>query len=116
MRLLLFSLHAQTRVTYADDQVILFSLVGWRWIFILEGIFTVLMGIYAFWGMAGLPEDATFLSETERKQVLTRLEVDREGQNTHYSIDFVKQGFKDWKSYLFAVVYLGLVVSPPDVY
>lgn len=68
---------------------------------------TVLVGIYSFWGMVGLPEDAKFLNEGERKQVLARLEADREGQNTHYSPEFVKQGFMDWKSYLFAVIYLG---------
>lgn len=76
----------------------------------------MLLGIYSFWGFVGLPEDATFLSEPERKQVLARLAVDREGLNTHYSIEFVKQGFKDWKSYMFAVIYLGLVVSPNRVY
>lgn len=83
------------------------GLVGWRWIFILEGIFTCLMGVYAFWGMVGLPEDAKFLNEQERKQVLTRLAIDREGQNTHYAWEFVVQGFADWKSYLFAIIYMG---------
>jgi hypothetical protein len=82
------------------------GLIGWSWIFIFEGIVTV---IFAFWGMVGLPQDAVFLTEKERKQVILRLEIDREGQNIHYDPKFVKQGLKDWKLYLYAVIYLGYV-------
>lgn len=86
------------------------GLVGWRWIFILEGIFTCCVGVFAFWGMHGLPKDATFLNEDERKQVQERLAIDREGMNTEYKVEYLKQGLYDWKSYLFAVIYLGYVL------
>ncbi|KAF8321352.1 MFS general substrate transporter [Clavulina sp. PMI_390] len=78
---------------------------AWRLIFIIEGAITIAAGLFAFWGMVGLPEDAKFLSEDERKVVLRRLEVDREGHATHYSKEFVIQGLTDWKTYLYAVIY-----------
>ncbi len=41
------------------------GLEGWRWIFILEGLFTVLVGVASFWVIQDFPETAKFLSETE---------------------------------------------------
>ncbi|THG94934.1 hypothetical protein EW026_g6627 [Hermanssonia centrifuga] len=38
---------------------------GWAWIFILEGIFTVLCAIASFWILADFPDSAKFLTETE---------------------------------------------------
>jgi len=65
------------------------------------------VGIFAFWGMNGLPEDAKFINEEERTMIQVRLAKDRENMNTHYSFAFVRQGFADWKSYFFAIIYLG---------
>lgn len=38
---------------------------GWSWIFILEGIFTVLVGVASFWIVQDFPETANFLTEDE---------------------------------------------------
>lgn len=42
---------------------------GWRWIFILEGIFTFLFGILSFWWFPRYPKNAAFLTEREREFV-----------------------------------------------
>ena len=44
----------------------------WRWIFILEGTATILIGILAFFTVTGFPEEAKWLSEDERAWVLER--------------------------------------------
>jgi hypothetical protein len=38
---------------------------GWAWIFILEGLFTILCAIASYFIIADFPEHAKFLSETE---------------------------------------------------
>jgi hypothetical protein len=38
---------------------------GWAWIFILEGLFTVLCAVASFWIVQDFPQDAKFLSEEE---------------------------------------------------
>lgn len=47
---------------------------GWAWIFILEGLFTVLCAIASFWILADFPENAKFLSTTESMSSLNPAE------------------------------------------
>ena len=44
---------------------------GWAWIFILEGLATVLVGIVSFWMVHDFPDDATFLSDVDRAREYT---------------------------------------------
>ncbi len=39
---------------------------GWAWIFILEGLFTILLACVSPWVIQDFPESAKFLSEAER--------------------------------------------------
>ncbi|EEP79461.1 conserved hypothetical protein [Uncinocarpus reesii 1704] len=49
------------------------GLEGWRWIFILEGLATVLVAIMAFFTIYDFPETASFFTERERAFVIHRL-------------------------------------------
>ena len=40
---------------------------GWAWIFILEGLLTVVCAVASFWILEDFPDTAKFLSETERE-------------------------------------------------
>src|SRR5258705_10120073 len=53
------------------------GLAGWKWLFIVEGIPAVLLGIVAFWVLPDGPEDATFLTEDERRLVRARIASER---------------------------------------
>jgi hypothetical protein len=46
-------------------------------IFILEGVFSILYAILAFFVIPGFPKDATFLTDEERTVLLARLEEER---------------------------------------
>lgn len=45
---------------------------GWRWIFILEGLMTVIAGIVAFWALTDYPSTAKWLTEEEREWIIWR--------------------------------------------
>ncbi|TFB05113.1 hypothetical protein CCMA1212_003288 [Trichoderma ghanense] len=49
---------------------------GWRWIFILEGIATVIVAIIAYWFIENYPDTADFLTKPERELIQTRLAAD----------------------------------------
>jgi MFS family permease len=50
---------------------------GWHWLFILEGLPTVLLGIVCLFYLTDRPEQAKWLTEAQRNWLCTRLENER---------------------------------------
>ena len=74
------------------------SYEGWRWIFIIEGLITVVIAFVAFFFIAPWPEECKFLKPDEKALLLKRLAVDR-GQGTMNRLDmraFINT-LSDWK-------------------
>ena len=82
---------------------------GWRWIFILEGLLTMVLSGVSFFLIADFPEDAAWLSEDERSFMIRRLVVPGEIQETpkRSSSRELVAYFTDYKSYLGALMYFG---------
>lgn len=53
------------------------GLHGWQWLFVLEGVPAVLLGITAYFYLADGPQAASWLSTDERRQVASDLARDR---------------------------------------
>jgi hypothetical protein len=78
---------------------------GWRWIFILEGLFTFLVAVVAFWVVPDWPETAKFLKPEERELLVRRLAMDVEDATmSHWNPKAAKRTFGDVKIYLGSVV------------
>ncbi|KAL9049987.1 MAG: hypothetical protein Q9162_006902 [Coniocarpon cinnabarinum] len=82
---------------------------GWAWIFILEGLVTVILGLLTWFMVQDFPAEATFLTEGERARVLKRLREDNQASAEHSKLTMkdVLDAYKDWKTYAFAIVYMG---------
>ena len=82
---------------------------GWAWIFILEGLATVLVGIVSFWMVFDFPDEANFLSDIDRQRVIRRLKADQQSSAEHenFKMDYFWASVKDWKTWLYAVIYMG---------
>ncbi|KAI6005654.1 major facilitator superfamily domain-containing protein [Pisolithus albus] len=61
---------------------------GWAWIFILEGSFTVIFGIFSFFVLPRSPETARFLSLEERCYVVSRLKSSKAISEDERTDDF----------------------------
>lgn len=87
---------------------------GWAWIFILEGLLTVVVGIASFWMVHDFPDEARFLSVDERSRLLRRLASDKQGSSKHedFQIGFLTQVLKDWKTYTGMIIYMGMFDKP----
>lgn len=95
------------------------NLEGWRWIFILEGIVTVLVAVIAFFVLHDFPETATFLTEEERAFVVFRLKYGQDKKATRegrvqvaeadeFQWKYVWQAFRDWQIWTNIFVYWGV--------
>lgn len=83
--------------------------LGWSWIFILEGLATILIGIACFWMVHDFPDSAQFLTVDERARVLRRLHADKQAsaEKEKFSMKYAKAAYTDWKTYLYAIIYSG---------
>ncbi|KAH7391855.1 major facilitator superfamily domain-containing protein [Pyrenochaeta sp. MPI-SDFR-AT-0127] len=82
---------------------------GWAWIFILEGLATIVVGIASYWMVHDFPAEATFLTPDDRARVLRRLRDDQQSSAAHedFKATYFWQSVKDWKTLLFAIIYMG---------
>ncbi|KKZ65100.1 hypothetical protein EMCG_01340 [[Emmonsia] crescens] len=82
---------------------------GWAWIFILEGLTTIVVGLVSYWAVYDFPDQATFLSEDDRKRVVRRLAADKQSsaEREEFKMDYFWASVKDWKTYTSAIIYMG---------
>ncbi len=96
---------------------------GWAWIFILEGLFTVILACVSPWVLQDFPESATFLSEAERMfttptlhmsvimlmadiyigvHIIRELKEDMRfsADEEKFELKYLRQCLTDWKTYV----------------
>ncbi|KAJ9640865.1 hypothetical protein H2204_003154 [Knufia peltigerae] len=74
---------------------------GWKWLFIIEGLGTVIAGFVAYLLLPDYPTNTKWLSEAERKLATTRL-ILREDLDKKMSYKkAIVLSIKDWKMWLF---------------
>ena len=74
---------------------------GWSWIFILEGLATVLAGFLSYWIIQDFPDNAKFLTDVERTIVIRRLQDDDQysAAGETLKMKYIRQSLSDWKTY-----------------
>ncbi|KAI0634510.1 MFS general substrate transporter [Trametes polyzona] len=75
------------------------GLLGWSWIFIIEGLVTVVAALVAFAVFVDLPDTATFLTPEERAFVIHRLKEDNSsiGEDETFRWRSIFAAMVDWK-------------------
>jgi len=59
------------------------GIAGWRWLFLIEGVPAVLLGIAAFVFLTDRPSDTSWLTASERSALEQRLEAEAEETRAH---------------------------------
>lgn len=86
--------------------------MGWRWVFIIEGVITSVAAIILFFFMSDFPEEVKWLTDEERAYVRAKLARDV-GKSAHHAklgTREVLAVLKDWKVIVGGFMYFGLIV------
>lgn len=85
------------------------GLRGWRWIMIIEGLPTVILGVAIWWWFADSVETAHYLTPRERELIdlRRRMQVGHTKSSDQMHKADVYEGFRDWKIWLFCVGQFG---------
>ncbi|KAJ3735045.1 MFS general substrate transporter [Lentinula guzmanii] len=82
---------------------------AWAWIFILEGLATVIAGALSFFIIQDFPDTAKFLTEAERTVVVRRLQGDNQfsAAGEKLRMKYIIKSMLDWKTWVGMMVYVG---------
>ena len=81
-----------------------FSLLGWQWMFLIEGLLAVVGGLVAFWYLDDKPDHALWLPEPEKQVLLATLSLEELERRTHGPSSF-RALFRNPRVLQFALIY-----------
>jgi ACS family 4-hydroxyphenylacetate permease-like MFS transporter len=90
------------------------GLAGWRWLFLLEGLPAVVLGVIAFFYLSNRPEEANWLTDREKtvlRGALAKSEVASRNERAAVVTGGIMKELFSAPVLLLALTYLGLVVS-----
>ena len=89
----------------------LLGLAGWQWLFLLEGLPAVLLGVACLFYLDDGPTHAKWLSQAEKKQIALRLQQDRDLEQTAATRRGILSQLLSLNVVLLSAAYCGLVTS-----
>jgi ACS family tartrate transporter-like MFS transporter len=92
------------------------GIAGWRWIFIIEGILPIILGVIAIFYLTDWPRQAAWLSEEERNWISAELEAETRAKKKVREYT-VWQSLRDSRIVLLILAYFfALVAAQSSIY
>jgi len=92
------------------------SITGWRWLFILEGIPAVLVGIITWWYMTDRPTQAGWLDPEEREWLVNELQTELQAKKRLRNYTITEAFFDRQIQILIAAYFLALTGALGTIY
>lgn len=87
------------------------GLHGWQWLFLVEGIPAVLLGIFVLYYLTEGPAQAHWLTADERKWLIARMDADRAACATGHDSSSLKAALTSPRVWFLGLLYFTIVVG-----
>jgi ACS family pantothenate transporter-like MFS transporter len=83
------------------------GLAAWRWVFVFDGIITIVIAAYGFIFFPDTPDrtKAFYLSAEEKARCVERLVEDGRHEQTRFSLDLFKRTVNTWQLYVLTILW-----------
>jgi ACS family tartrate transporter-like MFS transporter len=88
----------------------IWGLQGWQWMYIVEGLPAIIMGVVVLWVVTDRPRDAMWLAPEERRWLQDTMDDEDAVKSAGGSHSFM-DGLKDPRALIYAALYFGLVMG-----
>jgi MFS family permease len=88
----------------------LFGLQSWQWMFLVEGLMAVVLGLLAFWYLDNKPSNASWLPADEKQALIRALEFEEEKRRSAGPSRILPM-FRDLKVMHFLLIYTLIQIS-----
>ncbi|PVI01798.1 MFS general substrate transporter [Periconia macrospinosa] len=84
------------------------GLAGWRWLFIMDGVISIPIALWGFFGIPDLPHTtrAFYWNKEEREYGVSRIESLGRSEPVRLSLKVIKEVFFGWKIWAFILPYV----------
>ncbi|MDQ8943592.1 MFS transporter [Acinetobacter soli] len=82
------------------------GLAGWQWMFLIEALPAVILGVVVFFYMTDRPEKATWLKQDERDWLVKTMQAENAGKDSHQHHSIIR-GLANPRVLALALVYFG---------
>lgn len=87
-----------------------FGFKNWQWMFIVQGVLTVIVGLIAFFVLVSKPDQAKWLTADEKNILNNALALDQKLQLENNPSQY-KNVFTDWRVWRFVFIYFTIQMS-----
>lgn len=97
--------------TYILDTIHWLGIESWRWLFIIEGLPAIVLGILTWFYLTDRPEDADWLEPQEKAWLKEELELERKEQRTCCQGTGPWAAFADWRVWYLSLIYCTVTIG-----
>ncbi len=97
--------------TYILDNIHWLGIESWRWLFIIEGLPAIVLGILTWFYLTDRPEDADWLEPQEKAWLKEELDLEREEQRNVCQGTGMWAAIADWRIWYLSLIYCTVTIG-----